>query len=152
MQTNSRYASSEWRSNRQEQRILQRPHAFLASNCRRPSLRLDTFRWRGLEFSTKHPVPEAASDTEPIIKVSEMMLKVVLLELLIVRWKATEFRLVLGQYSMAGFELLTCGDGGSNGSCHSRCIRKHRHSMPAQQHTNCSKRLNVPTSRTAWLE
>lgn len=51
-------------------------------------MRLDIFRWWGFEFSAEHPVPEAASDTVPIIEVSEVMLKVVFLKTLIVQRKA----------------------------------------------------------------
>lgn len=44
-------------------------------------------RW-SLELSTENDVPEAAGDTKTVVEVGKVMLEVILLELLIVRWKA----------------------------------------------------------------
>lgn len=41
-----------------------------------------------LKLRTKHPVPKTAGDTETVVKVGEVMLKVILLELLVVQWEA----------------------------------------------------------------
>lgn len=52
-------------------------------------LRLDDLgRRRGLEFSSKHNVPETAGDPESIVEVGEVVLKMILLERLVVRRKA----------------------------------------------------------------
>jgi ribosomal protein L18E len=40
-------------------------------------------RWK-VNLSAKDPIPEAASDTETVVVVGKVMLKVVLLELLVV--------------------------------------------------------------------
>lgn len=45
-------------------------------------------RRRSLELSAKNHVPEAAGDTEAIVKVSEVVLKVIFLELFIVEREA----------------------------------------------------------------
>lgn len=45
-------------------------------------------RRRSLKYSAKNHVPEAAGDTEAIVKVSEVVLKVIFLELFIVERKA----------------------------------------------------------------
>lgn len=53
-------------------------------------------RRRSLKLSAKNHIPEAAGDTEAIVKVSEVVLKVILLELLIVERKAeTSLALVM---------------------------------------------------------
>jgi len=52
-------------------------------------LGLDNLGWRwSLELSAEDYIPEAAGDTKTIVKVGEVMLEVILLELLVVRWKA----------------------------------------------------------------
>lgn len=43
-----------------------------------------------LKLCAENSVPEAAGDTETIIEIGEVVLKVILLERLVVRWKAAQ--------------------------------------------------------------
>jgi hypothetical protein len=53
--------------------------------CATSSRSLDDLRWTHLQLCAKHPVPEAACNTKPILVVSKVVLEMVLLELLVVR-------------------------------------------------------------------
>lgn len=43
-----------------------------------------------LKLCAENSVPEAAGDTETIVEIGEVVLKVIFLERLVVRWKAVQ--------------------------------------------------------------
>lgn len=43
---------------------------------------------RSLQFGAKHPIPEPTSDTKAILEIGIVVLQVVLLQFLVVEWKA----------------------------------------------------------------
>jgi hypothetical protein len=62
-----------------------------SNNCLRETCSLnkalrgfDNLSWAHLQLSAKHPIPEAARDTETILIIGKVVLKVVLLEFLVV--------------------------------------------------------------------
>jgi hypothetical protein len=60
-----------------------------------PLRSLDDFGRAHLELCAKHPVPEAARDSETVLVVGEVVLEVVLLEFLVVRRQPEEVSKVL---------------------------------------------------------
>jgi|SRR5690242_5511167 len=66
--------------------------------CRpaRSSVCLDDLRRAHLQLSTKHPIPEAAGNAEAVLIISKMVLEMVLLELLVPRWKLLVVKEVVG--------------------------------------------------------
>lgn len=64
------------------------------SHLSTPSLRLlgldNLGRCWSLKLCAEDSVPEAAGDTETIVEIGEVVLKVILLERLVVRWEAAQ--------------------------------------------------------------
>jgi hypothetical protein len=60
-----------------------------------PLRSLDDLGRAHLELCAKHPVPEAARDSETVLVVGEVVLEVVLLEFLVVRRQPEEVSKVL---------------------------------------------------------
>lgn len=55
---------------------------------KKPLLGLGALGRGRLQFGTKNPVPEAASNTKSVLEIRIVVLEVVLLESLVVRWQA----------------------------------------------------------------
>lgn len=125
---------------------------YKASGCHVCSLGLHVLGRRHLELSAEDAVPKATSDAEAIVEICEMMLKVVLLERLVIGREAFigHQRLADIKRSARGPGLLTCGGGGSSGSCHNRHSRKHLHRRLSQRHTSCRRTPCALVYRMGW--
>ena len=103
--------------------------------------------WRS-KLGAEHLVPKTTGDSKAVLIVRIMMLKVVVLELFVVGWKAV---IAISIKSRSrGSTILALRDGGSNGSGHSKCSQKCLHKIQLLLHTNRRKKRCGRACKKVW--